>query len=211
VNTFLIQPEELLANRGIKTTSIKKIPEGSNHHVYTIADSIGKEMILKIMTSDTPRRDPLFNGEMSLQRELGVYEVLRRCKALRIPKIYDTDNKTFVLMEKLSGTLWSDYIRANNFSKTAFLDSITSLGKVFAELHKVQLPAFGNLVSIDTISNASDNYADRFLNILDYRLLLNLKNGAMTEAEITKIREYCTAKSTLFREYLDIKKVQLYR
>ena len=184
----------LLTSRGFAVVAINRIEEGANHDVFEVLMPNRKMGVLKCLLKNNGRdlesdKDSLFDGPKSLNRQIQIFDVIRNSSAVRVPEIYDSDNESFMFVEKLDGSLWANYLLDNDFDKNKYLYSLKKLGEAFADLQKRKFSAFGDLLAEDQLGNAVTNYADRFLNVLSFRLKSAVLKGAVSETEAKKINE----------------------
>ncbi len=190
----------------VEYADLFELSEGANHQVFEVALNRQPSLILKFSQGEDralSKKDPLFGGEVSLRRELRIYRALEKKTSLRTPEILATDGEYYVLMEKIAGQLWYEFMASNDNSETCFLNSMASLGKVFAELHHVTFQSFGDFLSEASVGPQRKNYAKRFVDVLNYRLENALDKGALLKQESNDIHSAVLRCLEQYRGQLD--------
>lgn len=199
----------ILIQAGFSPKNIHYIPEGSNHEVFLITMDDGKEKILKLpsqrYTEDNGHKDTLFGGELSLKRESALYHLARNA-GVPAPEVFSWSpaNPAYILMEKMPGKSYVSFLEESNFSKKAFLASLSALGEDFAKIHKLRFDSFGDIQGTDEISPAGfNNFADRFGSIMEMRIDKAEKKGALLAEEATGARRFFRHEFESLRPNLD--------
>ncbi|NQT57842.1 MAG: aminoglycoside phosphotransferase family protein [Bacteroidetes bacterium] len=190
---------EILQNHGHDPKSVVYIPEGSNHFVFRVVLGDGRLAIAKfkktiISAGSTEKRDTLFNGLLTLERETALYSIVRNRAGLPAPEILDTvktDEYIFLLVEHLPGKIWAEYMASTNYSRKAFLLSLKFLGEDIAKAQRVTFPSFGDIMTENTIlPEGFDNFADRFKAVLAMRLARAERRKVFTPKESKHISKW---------------------
>ncbi len=186
----------ILLSAGFSAKSIHYIPEGSNHEVFIVTLEDGEEQILKLptqrYTEDNGHTDTLFGGDLSLKRESALY-ALAKGAGVPAPKVYawSPAHPAFILMEKMPGMPYTEYLQKNNHSKRIFLDSLYALGQDFAKVHQLRFPSFGDIQGSEEIDPVGlTNFADRFSDIMERRVSRAEKKGALSAGEADRARQF---------------------
>ena len=167
----------LIERHGFKLSDIRLIPEGRNHFVFDVVLDDGTRVIAKFKAdpngSDV-RYDSLYGGRLSLQREAAIYQLVRETAELPAPRIYlkhESDEASFLLVEKLDGALWREYVAQHNFARESFLRSLEYLGQDIARLQRIRFPSYGNVMGPNDVSPTGiESFADRFIGVMDMRI-----------------------------------------
>ena len=196
----------LIEEKGCKIKSIKKIPEGSNHYSFDVILEDGTPLIGKFKKNKNNLRDSLFGGIISLERECAIYSLIGEKTGLPTPKLYGKYKDGgiyFILVEKLPGKLWSDYIRENNYSISCFLKSLEYLGQDIARLQKVTFETFGDLMNeYLVLPKGIINFADRFIGITKMRLKRVKEKNILDTKKVHLVKKYFFQQISEIREYL---------
>ncbi len=186
-----------IQSQGLTIASIVLIPEGHNHVVFDILLADGTPLIAKFKkpaADQGERRDSLFGGRLSLEREHALYTLVREQAGLPAPKIrlkYDGGEASFVLVEKLPGKLWDTYLAEKMYSRASFLQSLEYLGRDIAKAQRVRFESFGDIMDAQTILPPGiKNFAIRFMGIMEMRLKRAGQRGVLRGTELEQVRRY---------------------
>ncbi len=192
-----LKAKELIESHGFKIARIQLIPEGINHYVFDVTLQNNTSLIAKFrkkQNNKKDRQDSLFNGLVSLERESAIYRIVREKAALPAPEIflkYNSEETNFLLVEKLAGLLWSEYLKKHRFSGRRFLRSLEYLGQDIARLQQIKFRTFGDIMDENTIHPPGfDNFAPRFLAVMNMRIDRAFSRDVFTKSEIKNIRAY---------------------
>lgn len=176
---------------------IHLIPEGANHYVFDILLQDGTPLIAKFkkeLGAGAQRRDSLYGGLVSLERESAIYRLVREKASLAGPKIYvkhESAETSFLLVEKLGGVLWRKHLQRHNYSRECFLRSLEYLGEDIARLQRITFPSFGDVMGGEAVSPSNvDNFGERFNNVMQMRLDRASRRRVFTGEEIERLRHF---------------------
>lgn len=196
MNQHEINARGLLLSAGFTPKNIRHIPQSSTHEVFFVTLEDGQEQILKLPAEcrkeDKAETDPLFGGTLTLRRESALC-TLAKGTGIPAPKInaWSPASPAFILMEKLPGMLYTEFLAVNAHSKQAFLNSLYALGQDFAKVHQLRFPSFGDIhgpKDIEPVGIA--NFADRFSTIMEHRVSQAKNKGALSQGEADCIRQF---------------------
>lgn len=206
--------QKALSAQGYEVSSILAITEGSNHYIFDVQLSDGREAICKFtkirdteiklcklskgaknnsVENGSPiHKDTLFGGTLSLEREAYLFDMIRQKASVPTPRVYGIHQSLygkFILLEKLKGMSHKECMEKGGYSKALFLKSLSLLGEDFAKIQAVGFQSFGNIMDKGDIEPAHmDNFADRFKSVLNMRLERCRQKGVFTnEAEDCRI------------------------
>ena len=189
--------QELIERHGYRIAAIRFIPEGANHFVFDVTLEDSTRLVAKFQKTPgnkAERRDSLFGGLVSLERESAVCRLVREKAALPAPTVYlahHSKEASFLLVEKLVGVPWREYLQEHDFSRDCFLRSLEYLGQDIARLQQIQFRTFGDVMDENTVQPGHiDNFADRFIGVMNVRIDRALKRDVFTTQEIQAIRRY---------------------
>lgn len=195
---------------GLEVVSVSFIPEGRSHHVFDIRLKDGSSLVArfeKLQLSDSPdgvRRDFHFNGPLSLERERNLMELVREEAGLPAPKvlgIYQTDHDRFLLVERLEGVHWSEYISRNNYSLKAYLNSLGFLGKDLAKAHSVHFESFGDAMGKNDVNPGTiRDFSQRVDMFTELKLQRAIYSGSLSGEEIEAVFDYLQSESKSLKE-----------
>ena len=206
---------QLLSKKGYLIKKITEIPEGSNHYVFDIILSGGKSAICKFSKKRYTEQgliaentDSLFGGKLSLEREVFLYTLVKDTVQLPAPKVYGIHKSqigNFILVEKMPGQSHKEYIAQKNFAAKDFLASLKALGRDIAKVHRTKFSSFGNIMADGNIEPSGIlNFSDRFLSIMEMRINLAERKGALTGRELEKVKTFFAKRFKDYRTILDI-------
>jgi hypothetical protein len=194
-----------LSKKGFHCKSINFIPEGHNHYVFDIVliDDTNAIAKFKKSRSKISRNDSLFGGLVSSQREKSCSDILIENRVIA-PKYYYLDEEVS-LIEKLEGKVWTQFISDVNFSHEKFIESVTSLGKTIANVHKISFKSYGDVISKTEIAPPNQlSFSDRFQQVLSFRLSKAIYKNVFSCNELQAIRKYFDSKSRIISSVNDL-------
>ncbi len=157
---------QAIETAGYSVESIALILAGQSHYDFSLSLNNNWPAIARfekphaIGTPDGIRRDYNFNGPLSLERERNLLELVREAglPAPEVYGLYSNEHGKFLLVEKLTGNHWSEYVEANGYSLEAYLRSLEYLGQDIALAHRVKFESFGDVIGRSDINpgNISD-------------------------------------------------------
>src|SRR3989338_7111554 len=157
-----MEPEKakkILQEQGYAITEIVSIPAGISHYIFEISLENGSEAIARferadIMGLQNQRRDFHYNGLLSLERERNILTLVREEAKLPAPKVYGlhrTDSNTVLVVEKLPGMLWNDFMQKEDYCLESYLTSLKFLGRDIARAERVHFQQYGDILSKEKI------------------------------------------------------------
>ena len=201
--------------RAYQISSIRLIPEGANHFVFELTLEDGTPLVAKFKKDPgrkDERRDSLYDGPLSLQRESALYRLIREKAALAAPTIYmqhESDDASFLLVEKLAGVPWREYLAERNFSRDCFLRSLEYLGGNIARLQRIKFPSFGDVVGKNTVLPGNvDNFAKRFIGVMNMRIDRASRRGVFTGQDIERFRRHFVSGFNELSDHLHTRSTQ---
>ena len=197
----------ILERHGFRILNIEYIPEGNNHYVFDVMLVDGKELIAKFKRNYKVNDilvDDLFGGIVSHEREKALSDILNNAEVKAPKYLYHSDN--FVLVEKLSGHLWSEFLKENDNDQNCFLNSLYNLGKIIAKVQSIKFQTYGNIIDQKNITPFdTTDFSDRLRQIIDFRLVkANLKK-VFNKNETKLLKDYFNLKIELIRNELSSK------
>jgi len=196
----------LMQSLGFEVEKVCYIPEGRNHYVFDLLMKDGTEMIAKFnrrseAAAAEKKRDTLFGGEVSSEREAELYRIVKENGGLPAPKIYydyQSEHINCLLVEKMKGEQWGEFLQMHNYSRSSFLASLSYLGGSIARLQRLKFDSFGDIIQINKIAPGGiDNFADRFMAVMKWRIKRAAERQVFNLKEVSMLRDYF---SSSFRE-----------
>jgi hypothetical protein len=208
------QAKKIIENAGYPIEKIKFIPEGTSHYIFDIITKDKIPLIARFMRhgkdNKTTRIDGIFGGELSLEREATLCDIVRNEANLPAPRNIhfhkDDDIKSsFLLVEKLPGKDWNDYLLEQDFSFFAYTRSIASLGSAVAKAEQVTFPTFGNIMPNREIFPAEiTNFADRLRGLFKVKYNLEERTQSLTQKQLSEVKDHVKRKLGTLSNYLGI-------
>ncbi len=205
-----------LKEQGVSLSKIKMLTGGANHTVYSGVDDNDKVWIIKFPTvretekqfQGDAHRDTLFGGELSLERECYLFDLVREGD-VPVPfakGIFETPYGPCVIVECTPGMPMDKYMHTVDHDFQQFLSIMKSLGSQFSRLHKMRFPSFGNIMTDREIEPAGImNFAERYMNI-NKTLMDKCKiKGGLNDEEYIIVEKFFEDKFNEYKELLDIK------
>ncbi len=159
-----------------KAISVEDIGAGMTHQnkIITLEDKI--EIILRYIPpglhpNPARREDSYFGGERSVFREAKLLDIARNQAGLPASKvIYANDRREegkILIVQKVPGITFRDYIAKNYFSHDHFLKGLAFLGEDIAKAHSLNFDLYGSIQK-EGIRNGKKTYSDYLSeNIID--------------------------------------------
>src|SRR3989344_7763267 len=190
--------KRLVESKGYQVDSISYIPRGFGHYNFDIVLNSGESLIARFendsrLAPDGKRRDPLYNGILSLEREAAVCSLIKQRTGLPSPEIREkcfTRISPFLLVEKLHGEHWGDFMRNNDYSLKKYLDSLRFLGSDFAQLHKFKFENYGDVMGEGNIQPKVDNFVERLKTVFNLNLSRTEKLGILSEDDFDVLSRF---------------------
>ncbi|MCK5842414.1 MAG: phosphotransferase [Candidatus Sabulitectum sp.] len=163
------EASEYLSSKKIRHKAIRRIPEGANHFVFDVTLDNGEQAIARFGSGRQHKRDSLFGGLLCRHREESNINRIREI-GLPAPVILFTSEE-FMLVEKLPGLLWNEYLEKNQHTLEACSKSLKSLGKSIAQLQRsANASSFGDADGREVSGRSRKIFAMRMLDVLEYRM-----------------------------------------
>ena len=203
--------KNLIESQGYEVEDIKFIPEGRNHFCFDVLLKDGSSTIARFERDniDGKKRDFHYNGFLSLERERNLCNILREEAKLPAPKInglYGISKDSFLLVEKLPGKSWKEYIQEKNYQLGPFLKSLEFLGEDLAQVQRINFESYGDVIDRNFIQPYGIyNFTDRLKTITNLKLQRAKKSNVLTMPELSEVDKY-------FRQNFDFidKKLQFH-
>ncbi|MCK5785293.1 MAG: phosphotransferase [Candidatus Sabulitectum sp.] len=178
------EASKYLLSKSIRHSAIKRIPEGANHFVYDVTLESGGKAIARFGSGRQHERDSLFGGLLCRHREEANLNMIREA-GLPAPAVLFTSEE-FMLVEKLPGLLWSEYLERNHHSLEACSMSLKHLGNHIAQLQRsAKASSFGDADGRGVSGQTRRTFAKRMLDVLEYRM--RSIEGVFSESETADI------------------------
>jgi Phosphotransferase enzyme family len=193
---------------GYSIDSIKLIPEGSNHNIFDVKLFNDQNVIARFKKGKNGeiKRDSLYGGVTSIERECAIYNILTDA-VLPAPRVLEK-HVDFLLVEKLPGMLWREYMEVNDFQKDNFLISMYELGKVIAKVQQITFTANGDIMSDNQIyPQYFSNFIDRFSAVMQMRIFHAAQKKVFSKAEIRLLKKKFISNCIALRAKLSEKAV----
>lgn len=201
---------QAIESAGFVLDSVSFIPEGRSHNNFNLVLQSGLSLVARFEkpqsseSADGVRRDFHYNGPLSLERERNLMELVREEAGLPAPKVYglySTYQDKFLLVEKLPGIYWSDYISRNNYSLNAYLNSLRFLGGDLAKVHSVHFESYGDAMGKgDVNSSTIRDFSQRVDMLTELKLQRAVYSGSLSLEEINMVSEYLQQESKTLKE-----------
>lgn len=194
-----VEATQHLTTAGYVVDKIELSPGGSNHYSFEIQFQEGQQSVARFekkirIEKDGKRRDPQYNGILSLEREAYLLTVVRQKAHLPAPvvqKLYRTPEASFLLVEKMPGKYWNTFIKEREYSLSYYLSSLAMLGADLAKAQQVTFPSYGNIMEEGMIEPSSTfNFEERLWEITSSRIQLAKEKQALNEREIWEVERY---------------------
>jgi len=203
----------VLTAAGYGVAGISAVGEGSNHYVFLVSLSDGREAVCKFArTRETERgltaghTDTLFGGRLSLDRETYLLSLARNEGGLPVPEVYgvrDSPLGRYILLERSPGVPFTAWLRVSGYRLQPYLESLRALGRDFGRLHSRIRPAsFGDMIGPGAVEPGCANFADRFLPVVEMRIGRGVKKGTFSAGEADGLRRFFTARFEKLRPFL---------
>ena len=203
-----------LHETGYAVRTLQPIQEGSNHHVFDVTLENGSHAICKFAKTRTtelgltaPNLDTLFGGRLSLDRESYLLSLARVQGGLPVPEVYGTHDSPcgrFIMVEKSPGISFTEWQKQTGYRLAPYLSSLQALGRDFAKLHRnIYLPSFGDIIGPNEIEPGCQNFADRFLSVVQMRIERGAKKGTFSQEEVPFLTDFFRSRFEALRPHLD--------
>ena len=147
----------------------RRIPEGANHFVFDVTMDDGAQLIARFDSGRQQRKDSLFGGLLSRQREQANMLVIRSVGLPAPAVLYSSEE--YMLVEKMPGILWNEYLVENKHTVESYLKSLVHLGKSIAKLQtSTQKLSFGDAEGQMIKGRERQAFNDRIADIFNHRL-----------------------------------------
>ncbi len=204
-----------LSGHGVELSNIRMLSGGSNHIVFDGIDHEGKVWIIKFPTIRETEKgfqsahvDTMFGGELSLERESYLFDLIRNCGAPApfARGIFETPYGKCIVVECTSGCDLPKYMENCEHNFDEFISVMRSLGEHFHILHKSRFTSFGNIMVNSVLEPENiTNFADRYKSINDDLMKKCQLKGGLSDSEYEDVKSFFDKKFDFYREILDIK------
>lgn len=192
------QAKTVIERAGYKVKELKFIPEGRSHDVFDIVLNDGDCLIARFEkprdSFSGQRRDFHFNGVISLEREAYLCSLVREEADLPAPKvkgIYQIENFNFLLVEKMPGIPWKNFLEQNNYSLQAYLASLEYLGADIAKAQRVSFNSFGGIMAGRVIEPPRiTGFSSRLESVLSLKIRREEEAKALRPTELSEVKRY---------------------
>lgn len=201
-----LQAKAAVESAGYQVRSITLIPGGYSHNNFAVGFREGLPAIARFdnpsrfISPDGVRREPHFNGLLSLTRERNLINMVREKTGLPVPQVYGLHSSAqgpFLLVERLPGSHWNEYLKASDYSFGAYLRSLRFLGNDLARVHAIEFNSFGDLLGEDCIDPANiTNFAERLGMITQLKIQRAEGVGVLDTQELADTKGYFNAELT---------------
>ena len=174
---------------GYSVESIQLIPEGSNHYIFDVKTKDNSVIArFKRNLNGAVKRDNLFGGVTNIDRESEIYKILTNV-GLPAPRIIKKQTD-FLIVEKLPGLLWREYMEFSDFHKDKFLISMYELGKTIAKVQKIKFESYGDIMSESKVyPQYFSNFVDRFSAVMQMRIFHAARKKVFSRTEIQILKK----------------------
>ncbi len=193
------QAKDLVESQGYRIETISYIPEGRGHWIFDITLEGGEEVIARFERHKegkgvNQRIDGQYGGRLSLEREGSLCQLVRKA-GLAAPQVkglyFPVEGPKFLMVEKLPGKTWGEYIQHSGFSQQAFLQSLEYLGADLARVHAVKFDSYGDVMAENWVEPADiTNFTKRLEGILQLKFQAEERKGSLSNKEFPKVRSY---------------------
>ncbi len=174
-----------IRSEGFLPRRIRRIPEGANHFIFDVTMDDGKQLIARFDSGRQQKTDSLFGGLLSRQREQANMLAVRSV-GLPAPAVFHSSEE-FLLVEKMPGVLWNEYLMANNHSMESYLLSLVCLGKSIARLQTSTAKlSFGDAEGHLITGRQRQTFNDRMVDIFNQRLQKTIDRFSTRETHLIK-------------------------
>jgi hypothetical protein len=197
-NYFLAR--DLIEAQGHDVTSIELISEGRSHINFDVTLRDDTPIIARferkhrLSPVDGKRRDFHYNGILSLERERNLCSLVREEVGLPTPQIYglyDTAEGPLLLVEKMPGSHWKDFIKNNNYSLEAYLKSLEFLGRDIAKVQRIRFNSFGDVMGRNHVYPGDiTNFARRLEMITGLQIKRASFSGSLSGKDLKEVENY---------------------
>ncbi|MCK5034856.1 MAG: phosphotransferase [Candidatus Sabulitectum sp.] len=163
------EASEYLSSKKIRHRATRRIPEGANHFVFDVTLDNGEQAIARFGSGRQRKRDSLFGGLLCRHREESNINLIRGI-GLPAPAVLFTSDE-FMLVEKLPGLLWNEYLEKNHHTLEACSKSLKKLGNCIGQLQRsANASSFGDADGREVSGRNRKIFASRMLDVLEYRM-----------------------------------------
>ncbi len=151
--------------KGYKVKSVSDFPAAMKAaHVFEVSAEEGSFIV---RGESQMKIDMQYNSLVSLERDAALYALVREA-GLPTPKVFDFDvfnGEKYLIVEKLPGINWKEFVEKNNYSKEAYLQSLEALGHDIAYVQRVHFKEFGNIYGNGLVLPATPRFSERLADI----------------------------------------------
>lgn len=199
---------QALEKSGYGVISVTRILEGLGHDNFQVELRDGRQAVAKFendahLAPDGKRKDFHYNGELSLEREAATAELLRwhEFPAPQTYGLHKVEGKRFLLVEKLPGRHWREFLEENGHSREAYLCSLKFLGADIAKAQRLTMRSYGDIINyrvglanpvLETImvSQGTSKFSERFSKIVQFQLQRAEQTEALAQKEAREVQGY---------------------
>ena len=191
--------KSVIESQGYRVLSINYIPEGRSHHGFDIVLEDGTPAVARFekasrVSGVDGRRDFHYNGLLSLEREKNLCGIVKNEAKLPAPEVYGihhTEEGSFMLVEKLPGVHWKEFLERTNYDLDSYLQSLKFLGSDIAQIQQVHFGSYGDIMNRNEIQPAGiNNFVDRLKSITDLKLQRAKLSGALNKHKLDEVRRF---------------------
>lgn len=193
--------KNMIESQGYQVISINYIPEGRNHDSFDVVLEDGTPAVARFekdssgaSSLDGRRRDFLYNGLLTLEREKNLCGIVSNEARLPAPEVYGvhhTKEGSFMLVQKLPGVHWREFLEGTDYDLDSFLQSLKFLGGDIAQVQQVYFESYGDVIDRNKIQPAGiNNFVDRLRAITGLKLQRAELSGALNEQQLDEVRKF---------------------
>jgi len=203
-----------------RVASIRDI-DGLAHRNFQITLDDEKGLVLRCIPpddgADTITTDDFYFGNTrTVQREAEILRLAKERAGIPAPEVFYVSDRgkskdgDYLLVEKMPGISFRDYLEKNDFSCKMFLKVLGFLGRDIAKAHNVNFDSFGSIRS-DRIDPGDSNYGDYLEKVIGRHF--SAPNEAVimdnfSESEIREVKDYFIRTLNENRMRLDTRNVR---
>ncbi len=186
-------------NHPYKAISVDDIGAGMTHQNKTITLENKTELVLRwiqpgLHPNPARREDSYFGGERSIFREAKLLDITRNQAELPASKVYyvgDREEGKILLVEKVPGKLFREFIEDEEFSHRSFLKALEYFGEDMAKAHSIHFDLYGSVQKAG-LRNGKQKYGDDLKEIISRHTVdhLEMLESYFSEKELQEVFDY---------------------
>jgi len=205
--------KELIESQGYVIQEISYIPEGNSHYGFDISLVGGESLIARFekknnIAQDGIRRDFHYNGILSLERESALCSLVKNEIGLPAPEVialHKIGENPFLLVEKLPGKHWSEFMKDNDYSLQRYLESLRLLGSDIAQAHRFSFESYGDIMEGRNVEPINIiNFSERLKMVMDLKLRRARQSQTLRENEYGEVSKFFDEKLRELYEFFSI-------